>query len=164
MTLADKIKTLDNKIKANQAQSSLDREAAKIFAMPSKKLDKYKYVTGEDLEYKLGVVEQAKSEYSPLGKVLNKGLKEENKKEEQLKGIKDPGKNQLDEIKKQGIKQQRVIKNQEEQLKKSQKSRKNTVESWPTVFTQPHITHFERKNSRLDISILTAYEINPTTI
>ena len=38
------------------------------------------------------------------------------------------------------------------------------VPAWPTVFTRPHITHFERKNSRPDISILTAYEINPTTI
>ena len=36
--------------------------------------------------------------------------------------------------------------------------------SWPTVLTRPHITHFERKNSRSDISILTAYEITPTTI
>ena len=36
--------------------------------------------------------------------------------------------------------------------------------SWPTIFTRPHITHFERKNSRPDISILTAYEITPTTI
>ena len=29
---------------------------------------------------------------------------------------------------------------------------------------QPHITHFERKNSRPDISTLTAYEITPTAI
>ena len=35
---------------------------------------------------------------------------------------------------------------------------------WPTVFTRPHITHFERKISRPDISILTAYEITLTTI
>ena len=35
---------------------------------------------------------------------------------------------------------------------------------WPTIFTQPHIAHFERKNSKPDISILTAYEITPTTI
>ena len=35
---------------------------------------------------------------------------------------------------------------------------------WPTVFTRPHITHFERKISRPDISILTAYEITPTTL
>ena len=36
------------------------------------------------------------------------------------------------------------------------------VLAWPTVFTGPHITHFERKNNRPDISILTAYEITPT--
>ena len=38
------------------------------------------------------------------------------------------------------------------------------VRTWPTIFTRPHITHFERKNSRPDISILTTYEITPTTI
>ena len=38
------------------------------------------------------------------------------------------------------------------------------LKPWPTVFTRPHIKHFERKNSRPDISILTAYEITPTTI
>ena len=32
------------------------------------------------------------------------------------------------------------------------------------IFTRPHITHFERKNSRPDISILTAYKKTPTTI
>ena len=49
--------------------------------------------------------------------------------------------------------------------------RKNTtftsmrkVCTWPTIFTQPHITHFERKNSRPVISILTAYEITSKTI
>ena len=36
MILTDKIKILDNKIKANQAQYNLDREAAKISAFPSK--------------------------------------------------------------------------------------------------------------------------------
>ena len=45
MTLTDKIKILDNKIKANQAQYNLDREAAKISAFP----DKYEYLTGQDL-------------------------------------------------------------------------------------------------------------------
>ena len=32
-------------------------------------------MTSEDLEYKSGVFEQAKLEYSPLGKFFNKGLK-----------------------------------------------------------------------------------------
>ena len=38
------------------------------------------------------------------------------------------------------------------------------IKSWPTLFTRPHITHFERKNSRSDISILTPNEITPTNI
>ena len=41
MTLANKPKIIDNKIKANQVQCDLDREAAKISALSSKELDKY---------------------------------------------------------------------------------------------------------------------------
>ena len=41
MILADQIKILDDKIKANQAQYNLDRKTAKIFALSSKELDKY---------------------------------------------------------------------------------------------------------------------------
>ena len=48
-------------------------------------MDKYKYLTGEDLEYKPEVVKQAKFEYSPLGQVFNKGLEKEDKKEGLLK-------------------------------------------------------------------------------
>ena len=72
MILTDEIKILDGKIKANQSQYKLDREAAKISALSSKKLDKYKYRTGEDLRYKLGIIEKAKFEYSPLGEAFNK--------------------------------------------------------------------------------------------
>ena len=38
MTLTDKLKILDNKIKANQAQYDLAREAAKISYLSSKDL------------------------------------------------------------------------------------------------------------------------------
>ena len=41
--------------------------------------------TGEDLGLKPSTAEQAKFEYSPLGKVFNKGLKEEERKEVLLK-------------------------------------------------------------------------------
>ena len=71
MALTDQLKILDEKIKVNQAQDrDLDREAAKISALLCKELDKYDYLTGEDLGYKPGVVEQAKFEYSPLGNVI----------------------------------------------------------------------------------------------
>ena len=80
MTLTDELKILDGKIKANQAQYDLDREAAKISASSSKELDKYEYWISEDLGYKPGGVEKAKFEYSPLGKVFNKGLRKKTKK------------------------------------------------------------------------------------
>ena len=60
--------------------------------MSSNNLDKYEYLTGEDLGLKPSTAEQAKFEYSPLGKILNKALSEEDKKEgilKRLENIKD---------------------------------------------------------------------------
>ena len=97
MTL-DQVKILDNKIKTNQAQYDLDREAAKISAFSSGELEKYEYLTGEDLQYKPDVIQKAKFEYSPLGKVFNKGLDESDKKEgllKRLKNIEDKNEEQL---------------------------------------------------------------------
>ena len=78
MTVADQIKILNRKTEQNEAQYDLDREAAKISALSSNNLDKYEYLTGEDLDIKPSTVEQTKFEYSPLGKSSNKGLIEEN--------------------------------------------------------------------------------------
>ena len=50
-------------------------------------MDKHEYLTGEDLGLKLSTVEQAKFEYSPLVKIFNKGLSEDDKKEEILKRL-----------------------------------------------------------------------------
>ena len=92
MTVTDQIKILDRKIKQKESQYDLDREAAKISALSSKNLDKYELLTGEDLGLKPSTVEQAKFQYSPLGKIFNKGLSEEDKKEglfKRLENIKD---------------------------------------------------------------------------
>ena len=81
MTVTDQLKIIGNKIKANQTQHDLDRLAAKISAYPND-LRKLEYLTGEDLGYKPSVIEQAKFDYSPLGKAFTKGLhKNEDKKE-----------------------------------------------------------------------------------
>ena len=65
----------------NEAQYDLDRKAAKISALSSNNLDKYEYLTGEDLGLKPSTIEQARFEYSPLGKIVNKGLSENDKEE-----------------------------------------------------------------------------------
>ena len=70
MILTDEIKLLHYKIRANQAQYDLSREAAKISALPSKNLDRYEYLTREDLGYVPKIVEKAKFEYFALGMVL----------------------------------------------------------------------------------------------
>ena len=57
--------------------------------MSSKYLEKYEYLTGEDSGLKPSTVEKAKFEYSPLGKIYNKGLSEEDKKEGLLKKLKN---------------------------------------------------------------------------
>ena len=87
MTVTDQIKILNRKINQNESQYDLDREAAIISALTSKNLDKYELLTSEDLGLKSSTVDQAKFEYSLLGKVLNKGLKEEDKKERILKRL-----------------------------------------------------------------------------
>ena len=71
-------------------------------------------MTGEDLGYKPSVFEPARFEYSPLGKMFNKGLKEEDKKEGLLKILRNiEGKNEqkLTVSKAQGKKQLDAIKN-----------------------------------------------------
>ena len=71
ITITVQLKILDRKIMQNEAQYNLGRKAAKISALSSNNLDKYEYLTGEDLGLKPSNIEQAKCEYSPLGKSFN---------------------------------------------------------------------------------------------
>ena len=80
-------------------------------------MDKYEYLTGEDLGLKPSTIEQAKFEYSPLGKTFNRGLDKDDKKEglfKRLKNIeneiKDENKKELESIKNEG--QSEVLKNE----------------------------------------------------
>ena len=75
--------------KANKAQYDLDRKTAQISPLSSSELEKYEYLTGEDLCYKLDVIQKAKFEFYPLGKVFNNRLDESDKKEGLLKRLKN---------------------------------------------------------------------------
>ena len=59
--------------------------------MSSNDLRKYEYLTSEDLGNKPRVVERAKFDYSPLGKIFNKRLTKEDQKEGLLKSVKNIG-------------------------------------------------------------------------
>ena len=73
----------------NEAQHDLDRKTAKISALSSNNLHKYENFKGEDLGLKSSTIEQAKFEYCLLGKIFNKGLSEDDKKEGLFKRLKN---------------------------------------------------------------------------
>ena len=85
MTLTEQVKILDDKIKPNKAQYDLDRQAAKISALSSGELEKYGYLTGEDLGYKPDVVQKVKFQYSPLGEAFHKAFKKDDKNKKVIK-------------------------------------------------------------------------------
>ena len=61
ITLTDELKIHDDKIKANHSQHDLGREAPKISALSSNDLlQKFEYLTGEDLGYRPSVLEKTK--------------------------------------------------------------------------------------------------------
>ena len=98
MTRKEQLKILDDKIEANNAQYNLDRMNAEISAYSNGDLPKYEYLTKKDLKYKPNVFEQAKFEYSPLGKVFIDGLDKSDRKEgllKKFKNIEDKSNNQL---------------------------------------------------------------------
>ena len=78
MTVTDQVKILGDNIKSNQAQYDLGREAAKMSALSSKDLlEKYEYLTGEDLGHRPSALEKSKFEYSPLGMSFSKAFEKD---------------------------------------------------------------------------------------
>ena len=79
--------TTDDKIKDEKLQYDINREVAKISALSSGKIDKYEYLTGEEIlpPDQNRIIEQVKFIYSPLGKAFEK----------QIKTIEEQGKNKL---------------------------------------------------------------------
>ena len=79
--------TIEDQIKDEKLQYDINREATKISALSSGKLDKYEYLTGEEIlpSNQQQIIEQAKFTYSPLGKA----------NEKQIKTIKDKGEKQV---------------------------------------------------------------------
>ena len=88
MTRKDQIKILDDKVKANNVQYDLDRMNTEISVYSSGDLPKYEYLTKKDLKYKPDAFEQAKIEYSPLGKVFTDGLDRSDRNEGLLNRLK----------------------------------------------------------------------------
>ena len=82
--------TTEDQIKDEKLQYDINKEAAKISALSSGKIDKYEYLTGEEIlpSNQQQIIQQAKFTYSPLRKAIEK----------QVKTIEDQGKKQVKAI------------------------------------------------------------------
>ena len=59
MTKSNKIKIINNKIKANNAQYNINKLNAEISAFKEGGLDKYAFLTRKDLKYKPNALDKA---------------------------------------------------------------------------------------------------------
>ena len=96
--------TIKDKIRDEKLQYTINREAAKISALLSRKIDKYEYLKGEEILplNQRRVIEQAKFTYSALGKALEKQTKtiEDQGGEKQIKALEEHRKKPLVEFNK----------------------------------------------------------------
>ena len=69
--------TIGDQIRDEKRQYDINRETAKISALSSNKIDKYEYLTGEELltSNQKEIIEQAIFTYSPLGNAFQKANK-----------------------------------------------------------------------------------------
>ena len=84
--------TTEYQIRDEKLQYDINREAAKISALSSGKLDKYEYLTGEEIlpSNQQQIIEQAKFNYSPLGKAIEKQRNTiKDQEEKQVEAIQD---------------------------------------------------------------------------
>ena len=76
MTL-NEIMIIDDQIRGEKLQYDINRESAKISVLSSSKIDRYEYLTGEEIlpSNLQQIIEQAKFTYYPLGKPFEKQIK-----------------------------------------------------------------------------------------
>ena len=96
-----KILTINDQIRDEKLQYDINREASKISALSSGNIQKYEYLTGEDIlpSNQQQIIEQAKFTYSPLGKAFEK----------QIKTIEDQGQKQIDALENLKPKEERKL-------------------------------------------------------
>ena len=70
--------TIEYQIRDAKLQYDINRDAAEISALSSSRIDKYEYLTGEELlpSNQQHLIELAKFTYSPLGKSFEKQTKQ----------------------------------------------------------------------------------------
>ena len=109
-------------------------------------MDKYEYLTSEDLGLKSNTIEQAWFEYSPLGKIFSKGLSEDDKEEGLFKRLKN-----IENA------QKKLIKNDDNEIyaprsefnDKDKKQQTNNIDTKPSnIFN--YLKSFKSRGKRFD--------------
>ena len=69
--------TINDQIRDEKLKHDINRKTAKISALSSGNIQKYEYLTGEDIlpSNQQQIIEQTKFTYSPLGKAFEKQIK-----------------------------------------------------------------------------------------
>ena len=85
--------TIDNQIKDEKLQYDINREAAKISAFSSGKIDKHEYFAGVEIlpSNQKQIKGQATFTYSPLGKAFEKQTETIKDQEKKFKKIQNQG-------------------------------------------------------------------------
>ena len=120
--------TIEDQIKDEKLQYDINREAAKIYALSSGKLDKYEYLTGEEIlpSNQQQIIQQVKFNYSPLGKAIEKQIKTiKDQGERQVKAIQDK---QIVNINKDDYKDKLLLSKEREIFKDIYNKRLNEIE------------------------------------
>ena len=71
MTVSDKVKIIDQKIEQNKAQYVLARQTTKISALSSENVEKYEFLTGEDVLPEKDLFQKTATIKSIQSKIIN---------------------------------------------------------------------------------------------
>ena len=121
--------TIENQIKDEKLQYDINREAAKISALSSGKIDKYECLTGEEIlpSNQRQIIEEAKFTYSSLRKAFEKQTKTiEDQGKKQVKAIQDN--KQLVNINNDGYKDKLLLSKEREIFKDIYNKRLDKIE------------------------------------
>ena len=147
--------TIEDQIKDEKLQYDINREAAKISDLSSGKLDKYEYLTGEEIlpSNQQQIIQQAKFNYSPLGKAIEKQTKTiEDQGKKQVKAIQDN--KQLVNINKDDYKDKLLLSKEKEIFKDIFSKRLDKIEEMNNEIDYDDLDYvILRKNMEYNFSI-----------
>ena len=139
--------TIEDQIKDEKLQYDINREAAKLSALSSGKIDKYEYLTGEEIlpSNQQQIIQQAKFAYYPLGKALEK----------QTKIVKDQGKKQV-----KAIQDNKQLVNKDDYIDKLLLSREREI--FNDIYNK-RLDKIEELNNKIDYNNLKYVSVNNRT-